>query len=393
MDRQDRFPMTLPSLFGAGLLVVLAPAPAQAALFGVTNLVSDGFVPAATIYPSLVNPWGVAASPTGPFWVSDNGTGVSTLYNTAGAKIPLTVTIPTAAGGTGPASPTGQVFNGTTGFQVSSGGKTAKAVFLFATEDGTISGWAPSVAPTTALLAVDNSTMGAGAVYKGLTVGTVGGSSFLYAADFRNGLVEKFDSSFKLVGSFTDPGVAAGFAPFNTQVLNGNLYVTYALQNSSKHDNVDGSGNGYVDEFSLDGTLIKRLVTGTSALNSPWGLAIAPASFGALAGDLLVGNFGDGTISAFDPTSGAFAGKLLGADSNPLVLGDLWALTVGNGGAGGDPNKVYFTAGLQDEAHGLFGSIQAVPEPSTWAMLLAGFGSLGGALRMRRRRSTNVALA
>lgn len=354
----------------------------------VTNLVSNGAVPAATIDPNLVNPWGIARSPTGPIWISDNGTGLSTLYNGAGTKIPLTVTVPPPAGSAGPSAPTGIVFNGNSGnFQVTSGGKTGTSAFIFSTEDGTISGWAPSVNQTQAILAADNSTLGAGAVYKGLAIASTSGGNFIYASDFRNGLVEQFDSSFNLIRSFTDPGVAAGYAPFGAQVLDGHLFVTYALQNGAKHDDVAGAGNGYVDIFNFDGTLFQRLVSQGGQVNSPWGLDIAPAGFGDSAGKLLVGNFGDGTISIFDLLTGNFMGKLLGSDGNPVEIDGLWSLMNGNGGSGGDLNKVYFTAGLNGEQDGLFGSLSAVPEPSSWALMLIGFSAIGFAIRRKKNVS------
>lgn len=368
----------------ATLTALSGAASAQAATtFQITNLVSNGAVPAATMDPNLVNPWGLARSPTGPFWVSDNGTGVSTLYSGSGSKVPLTVTIPPPGGSTDTAAPTGVVFNGNAGnFQVSSGGKTGTSAFIFSTEDGTISGWSPSVNSTQAILAADESGLGAGAVYKGLAIGPSGGSNFIYASDFRNGLVEQFDSSFNLIRSFTDPGVAPGYAPFGIQVLGGHLYVTYALQDGAKHDDVPGPGNGYVDVFNLDGTFLQRLVSQGGEVNSPWGLDIAPVSFGNLAGDLLVGNFGDGTISAFDLLTGNFLGKLDGSDGNPLHIDGLWALMNGNG-TNSDANKVYFTAGLNGEQDGLFGSIAPVPEPASWALMLLGFGAIG--LRIRRK--------
>jgi uncharacterized protein (TIGR03118 family) len=350
----------------------------------VTNLVSNGAVPAATIDPNLVNPWGLAHSPTSPFWISDNGTGVSTLYNGAGTKVPLTVTVPPPPG-SAQSAPTGVVFNGNAGsFQVSSGGKTGSSAFIFSTEDGTISGWSPSVNGTQAILAADESNLGAGAVYKGLAIASTSAGNFIYATDFRNGLVEQFDSNFGLVRSFTDAAVAPGYAPFGAQVLDGHLFVTYALQDASKHDDVAGAGNGYVDIFNFDGTLFQRLVSQGGEVNSPWGLDIAPASFGADAGKLLVGNFGDGTISIFDLLTGNFMGKLLGDDGNPVSIDGLWALMNGNGGNGGDPNKVYFTAGLNGEQDGLFGSLSAVPEPSSWALMLFGFGVIGAGMRRRR---------
>jgi uncharacterized protein (TIGR03118 family) len=220
-----------------------------------------------------------------------------------------------------------------------------------------------------------------GAVYKGLAIDDTSG--ILYAANFRAGTIEAYNSSFapaNLTGSFTDPGLPAGYAPFDAKIINGQLYVTYAVQDSHKHDDVAGAGNGLVDIFDLNGDFVKRLVTNGSGsvLNSPWGLQIAPASFGTFAGDLLVGNFGDGHINAFDPTNGTFEGTLDGSNGQPLFIEDLWALTVGNGSAlGGDPNTVYFTAGLVDEGNGLFGALTAVPEPSTWALMGLGFATLG----------------
>ncbi len=378
---------------GAGLLMGMAAQPACAAGYLITNLVSDGSVPAVTTDPNLINPWGISAGPTSPFWISDNGTGVSTLYNGDGTKVALTVAIAPPLGGSS-AAPTGQVFNpSSTDFQVTNGTTSGRAVFIFDTEDGTISGWAPSVDFTHSILAIDNSTTGLGAVYKGLALGNDGTSSSLYAADFRNGLIDQYNSSFGLVRAFTDPTVAAGYAPFNVQVLDGHLFVTYALQNGTKHDDVAGAGNGYVDEFNLDGSFNRRIVSLGGQINSPWGLDIAPANFGAFSGDLLVGNFGDGTISAFDLTSGTFKGKLTDLNGDTIVLGDLWGLINGNGGVGTDPNKVYFTAGLVGEAHGLFGSITAVPEPATWMTMILGLGLVGGMLRRRAAKTREAPLA
>ncbi len=350
--------------------------------FVVTNLVSDGSVPAATIDPSLINPWGIAKSATSPFWISDNGTGVATIYNGSGVKSALAPSVAPPAGGSSSA-PTGQVFNGVSTDFLLTGNSNSAASFIFDTEDGTISGWSSKVSLTNTVLKIDNSNGGAGAVYKGLAIGNNAGQQFLYAANFRAGDIEMYNNQFALTGTFTDPNVAAGYAPFNVQVLNGNLFVTFAQQDAAKHDDVAGAGNGYVDEFSLSGVFQKRLVSLGGQVNSPWGLDIAPASFGQFAGDLLVGNFGDGTISAFDPSSGTFIGTLDGVNGQPLVLGDLWALTNGNGGSGGSIDKVYFTAGVSNEAHGLFGSLTAVPEPQTWSMMIVGLGLAGLALRRR----------
>jgi uncharacterized protein (TIGR03118 family) len=237
------------------------------------------------------------------------------------------------------------------------------------------------------ILAVPNSAGGSGAVYKGLAIATTGGQSLLYAANFHSGSVEVYDSSFHLVGNFTDPNVPAGYAPFNVQTLNGKLYVTFALQDADKHDDVAGLGNGFVDQFNLDGTGLTRIGSG-GQLDSPWGLAIAPASFGDLAGDLLVGNFGDGTITAFDLATDSFVGDLLGGNGQPLVIGDLWALTPGNGSAAGSTDAIYFTSGVAEEADGLFGSLTPIPEPGSALLLVAG---IGGMMAFVRRRTCRVA--
>jgi uncharacterized protein (TIGR03118 family) len=353
--------------------------------FTQTNLVSDGFVPAATTDPNLVNPWGVAFSPTGPFWVADNGKGVATIYDGAGHPksvagfSAITIAVPKGqpmppAGST---SPTGEVFNPTSDFEISNNGVTAPSVFIFATEDGTISGWNPKVNAGSTVLAVDNFKGGNGAVYKGLAIGHNDDGTFLFAANFRNGTVDVFNDDFKQVKSFTDPNVPAGYAPFNVQVLDDQLFVTFALQNAAKHDDVAGAGHGFVDEFDLEGHLLHRVASG-GVLNSPWGLAIAPSGFGEFSHDLLVGNFGDGTINIFDPKTDHFLGKLEGANGAPIHIDDLWALIPGNSGTNTDPHKVYFTAGVGNEQHGLFGSLAAIPESDKSAMSTTGSHSLHG---------------
>jgi uncharacterized protein (TIGR03118 family) len=367
-------------LASVALGLSFAASSAQAVVFDVTNLVSDGVVPAVTIDPDLKNPWGVSRSPTGPFWVSNAGTGTSTIYTGAGEKLGLTVTIPPPAGGSPPSEPTGQVFNGTSSFQI--GGATP--LFLFATEGGTIAGWAPSFG-TNAVTAVDNSAADAG--YTGLALGSTAGNDFLYAANFHAGTIEAYDESFAstLAGGFVDPNLGSDYAPFNVQLLDDQLYVAYAKQDQSGEEEVAGAGLGYVDVFTLDGTLVRRLVSEGDEVNAPWGLAIAPSSFGEFAGSLLVGNLGDGTISAFDRLNGDFLGKLRGRDGQPLAFEGLWALVPGNDGAAGSSQKIYFSAGLDDETRGLFGSLTAVPEPTAWLLMLAGFGLAGGMLRQRRR--------
>ncbi len=315
--------------------------------------------------PKLVNPWGIAFGPTTPIWISDNKTGFSTLYNGAGQPFPigspLQVTIPPPSGGQPPSAPTGIVFNSGTDF--------AGSHFIFATEDGTIAAWTSG---STAIREVDNSA--SGAVYKGLA--RVGG--MLYGANFNSGKVDVFNSNFAPItvpGGFTDPNLPSGYAPFNVQNINGLLYVTFAKQDAGKHDDVSGPGNGFVDIFDTNGVLQKRLIS-NGALNSPWGLALAPAGFGSFGGDLLVGNFGDGTINAFDPANGTFLGALKDANGNPIVNEGLWGLAFGNGAQGTSTTALYFTAGIPGpdsvEDHGLFGDIQAVPEPASLGTVAGG---------------------
>ncbi len=338
-----------------------------------TNLVSDIAGMAPTTDPSLLNPWGLAYGPKSPFWVSDNNAGVSTLYTGQGVKIPLTsnpsqgVDIPSPDGNPTGGTPTGVVFNGGGGFNVTENGKTGSSVFIFATEDGTIAGWAPSVDFNNAVIAVDNSanpTAGDGAVYKGLAIATdSAGDRLIYATNFRAGTVDVFNSSFTPVtvsGGFKDPNIPAGYAPFGIQELGGNIYVTYAVQDAAKHDDVAGQGHGIVDVFNTDGVLEAR-VAQHGQLDSPWGLAIAPSNFGEFSNDLLVGNFGNGRINAFDLHTLNFRGELKDPQGNPIVIDDLWGLKFGNGFAAGPTNTLFFSAGINDEADGLFGSLQAVP--------------------------------
>lgn len=385
------------------LAALLVTGPAHATAFGITDLVTDdnanltavGLPGAANVDPNLVNPWGVTFTPTSPFWISDNGMGVSTLYSALGVPNPLVVNVaPTGLPGGVTSAPTGTVFNNNpSDFMVSNGGVSGSANFLFATEDGVISGRSAVVSSTQTFVGVDNSA--SGAVYKGLAITSIGGNNVLFATNFNSGMVEEYNSNFGLVTSFTDPhlpavpaGTPAGqnWAPFNVQVINGQLYVTYALQNAAKHDDVAGSGNGFIDVFSLNGTFINRFVNTGSGdpLDSPWGLAIAPAGFGTLANDLLVGNFGDGEIDAFNLTTDSFVGALTDANGNPMVIPGLWDITDGNGGPGVNPDAIYFTAGLPMasdpalglEQDGVFGLLAPVPEPPTFAMLLAGLGAM-----------------
>ena len=387
-----------PLAFIAGAVGLLAPSvvPAFAdPLLRQTNLVSD-VLPAVINDPNLTNAWGISEGPATPFWISDNGTGFATLYSVPGAgstpvsKVPLTVTIP--SGSLATSAPTGQVFNNTaSGFNLKNG---SKSLFIFDSEDGVISAWNLGLG-TNAEIEVNNSNPDPtlNAVYKGLAIDNAGGS--LFATNFRSGMVEMYKSDaksqFDLVASFTDPTLPAGYAPFGAAVLDGKLYVTFALQDSAKHDDMAGAGNGFVDTFDLSGGSMQRLISG-GALNSPWGLAIAPSSFGSLAGDLLVGNFGDGMINAYK-TDGTFVGALDGLDGDPLVIDGLWALMFGNDAGGGFSNTLYFTAGPAGESEGLFGALSVVPEPSTWAMMLIGFAALAFAGYRRAQKIAAPATA
>ena len=284
------------------------------------------------------------------------------LYDAQGNIQTLVVKIPPPNGVAAISTPTGTVANGTTGFQVTSGGTTGPSLFLFDTEDGTISGWNGN--GTNAALAVDNSMGGAGAVYKGLALLTNNSGTFLLAANFRAPALEVYDVNFKitqLAGSFLDPTLPAGFAPFGVHIIGSQVVVTYAMQDTPRHDPVNAPGNGYVSLFDLNGNFVRRIASNGN-LNSPWGAVMAPSGFGAFGGDLLVGNFGDGAINAFDLTSGNLIGQLQDANGNALVDGSLWDMVFGAGGTG-DPNTLYFTAGLVDEQHGLFATLTANATP------------------------------
>jgi uncharacterized protein (TIGR03118 family) len=361
-------------LAGAVVLLMMAGPAANAGAAGTlehgkiyrqVNLISDVPGLAAVTDPNLVNPWGMAASPTSPVWVSDNGTDVTTLY-AGGAQqmpfgpVPLVVNIPGGA-------PTGQVFNGSNGFVVHSGSDSGPALFMFASESGMITGWNPAVPlpppSTEAQVAVSTP----GAVYKGLALATAERGEpgeegqRLYAANFSAGTIDVFDSSFNPVhrpGAFVDRRLPDGYAPFNIQRLHGRLYVTYAKQDEAKEDDVPGSGHGFVDVYNPEGRLLRRLVA-RGPLDSPWGLTIAPRDFGGFGDDLLVGNFGNGKIHAFDPRSGEFLGTLTDKNHVAIAIDGLWGLRFGNGVAGGI-HTLLFTAGPDGEAHGLLGAIHHV---------------------------------
>jgi uncharacterized protein (TIGR03118 family) len=357
-----------------GLMAAMPAINAQAGLargsYHQTNLVSD--IPGLAVYTDskLVNPWGLSSSSSSPIWVSDNNAGVSTAYHGDGSALVLNgqqvaPEIPAPDNGPG-GTPTGTVFNPTNEFVITKGGSTAKANFIFATEDGTIAAWKPDSDLQHAVLVVDNSMAtdsagDVGAVYKGLAFASTSAGNFLFATNFRFGTVDVFDGSFhqvQMAGGFEDPGVPSGFAPFGIQNLGGELFVTYAKQDADKHDDVKGAGNGVVDVFSPAGVLLRRFASGGS-LNSPWGLALAPSTFGNFHDDVLVGNFGDGLINAFTQ-AGRFRGQLKSETNAPVQIDGLWGLRFGNGGAGGDPATLFFAAGLNDESDGLFGSISSV---------------------------------
>jgi uncharacterized protein (TIGR03118 family) len=340
----------------AAVLVAAIPSPAAVDnAYSVQPLVSDLSGAAPTTDANLVNAWGLAASSSSPWWVADNGTDKSTLYNgNTGAIVPLVVQV---AGG-----PTGTVFNGSGGFVVQSGAVSGPARFIFASEDGRIRGWNPTVSPTVAQVGVDRSS--AGAIYKGLAIAQTAGGPLLYAADFHNARVDVFDGSWNPVngpGAFVDALLPAGYAPFGIQTLGSRIFVSYARQDEAAEDELAGQGLGFVDVYDSAGNLLQR-VAQHGQLNAPWGLALAPASFGRFAGDLLVGNFGDGEINAYEELgNGHFEhrGELRGVDGKPLAIDSLWALEFGNGAAAGPTGTLFFTAGPDDESHGLFGSITA----------------------------------
>jgi uncharacterized protein (TIGR03118 family) len=346
--RHSRALLALALVLGAALVAVSPLTAAQRNSYTVTPLVSDQPGVAPHTDPNLVNAWGLTASPTSPWWVSDNGTDKSTLYN--GDGTPRTLVVDVAGG------PTGTTFNPTSAFLLPTGGK---ALFLFDSEDGVIRGW-NGAQGTTAIVVKDRSDVGA--IYKGLTVADTPAGPRLYAADFHNARIDVFDGSFTLLpGGFVDSSLPSGYAPFNVQVIGDRVFVAYAKQDADAEDEVAGQGRGFVDAYDLAGNLLGR-VAQHGQLNAPWGLALAPASFGRFGGDLLVGNFGDGQINAYEELgNGHFVhrGVLRDADGKKISIDGLWALQFAQGGNNGTPGTLYFTAGPDEESHGLFGSITA----------------------------------
>jgi uncharacterized protein (TIGR03118 family) len=340
--------------FGLLLLaaVVFTAASARADTYSWTNFQSDIAGVAQHVDPNLVNPWGMSVSTNGTIWVSDNGTGVATLYHQDGTAVSLVVTIPTAKQNRGTGNPTGLVFNGTNFFQVTKNGTSAPARFIFVSEDGSISGWNPTVDPTNAIIAVDNGTnRGVNhAVYKSATLGVANGHNFLFVSNFHTGEVETYDGNFHQVtpNGFVDPNLPAGYAPFGIRNFNSEIFVTYAKQDHAKHDDVPCPGCGFVNVFDTSGNLLRRLVANGN-LNAPWGLV-------EVEGNLWVGNFGDGLINVYNPMTGAFIETLMRADGTPLQFDGLWDMLPAQSGGG-----VFFTAGIADESHGLFGLITENP--------------------------------
>jgi len=383
--------VALVSVLAALPVLTFAQATKETNHYVQTNLVTDpnsGFSATFTD-KQLKNPWGLARSTTSPWWISDNNAGVSTLYDGTGAKRSLVVTIPGPNGSdpkTFVAAPTGVVFNGSPDFDLSPGDPNTAAAFIFVTEDGTISAWAGGPAAT---LVVDNSTNptpAEGAVYKGATIGEFKGKRYLYVTNFRSGKIEVYDTNFHQVtlsddgdDTFNDERIPKGFAPFNVQNIGGSLFVTYAKQNASKHDNLEGAGLGFVDLYSPSGKLLTRFQHG-SWLNAPWGIVWTPRDFGELSNKILVGNFGSGWIAAYNGFTGEFIDFMRDHNGNIVGIDGLWGLAFGNSAAGcpstpplnsglpkcgaaGPYNSLFFTAGVNGEMDGLFGTL--TPDPAT----------------------------
>jgi uncharacterized protein (TIGR03118 family) len=321
------------------------------------NLTSDLAGVARHSDSNLINPWGIALASNGFFWINDNGTGVATTYKPNGVTNSLTVTIPPSASNAGAANPTGIVRNNTSVFKVTQNANSQPSSFIFVSEDGAISGWNSALDPTNAIIAVDNGA--SNAIYKGATLATVNpplsgaGPNVLYVTNFHAGKVEMYDGNFARLDTnltFVDPTLPAGYAPFGIQTVNNHIYVSYALQDANAEDDVAGPGNGYIDVYTSTGAFVKRLVSNAN-LNSPWGMALGPSNFGGFNGGLFVGNFGDGKINVYNPTTGVLLGTLKQIDGTPLQFDGLWALYFNT------TTHLVFTAGLGGESHGLYGVI------------------------------------
>ncbi len=356
-------------------------APATTA-FTDTALVVDKaevVATAATIDANLQNPWGIATATGLTFWIADNNSNLATLYSGTGAietqavtgSADVGVAIPASAAGV-QANPTGQVYNGNGGFLIPTSNGQESALFIFDGEGGTIAAWAKDSGATAVTAYDDGVVNGADhAVYKGLALGTVNGATYLYATDLHNNKVDVFDTNFSkptaMQGKFIDPSIPTGFVPFGIAALNGQLYVTFAKQDTEKHDEIPGAGFGYVDIFDFSGNLVSQFASG-GALNAPWGMAIAPAGFGSLQGDVLIGNFGDGTINIFTPNGTALAtsmGHLMASNGNAMSFPGLWSLVFGNGDSDKPLTTLFYTAGFADQTDGVFGSITVASSTTT----------------------------
>ena len=377
--------------------------PPTASAYSMSRLVSDGAVPAATTDAHLINPWGIVIAPNAPVWVANNGTQTSTLYDGTGLAQSLVVNIP--AGLNGAANPTGIVFNAGSDFTITEGSNSAPAKFIFAGEGGTISAWSPTVDARNALTTYDDGA--GGAVYKGLAIATDGNSvTRLYAADFHNAKVDVFDAGFRKVtttGGFSDPTLPQGYAPFGIQALSVQgatlIYVAYAKQDDQQHANVNGAGLGLIDVFDTQGTLQTHLVASGGKLNAPWGFALAPAGFGTLSNELLVGNFGDGLINGFDPSTGNFIGTLSDASGQPIANPGLWGIAFGNGAHNQPTTTLYFAAGIASQADGLYGRIDLgatapdVVAPTATITQPAANATVSGTVTVTASASDNVGVA
>jgi uncharacterized protein (TIGR03118 family) len=341
---------------------------------------SAGVVATTTTFDAnLSNPWGLVTAPGLPFWIADNNSNLATLYSGTGqiqtnvvtGSSTVGISIPASAAGV-PANPTGQVYNGNGGFLIPTSKGQETALFIFAGEGGTISAWAKDSGATAVTSyddGVDNGTHHA--VYKGLALGAVNGASFLYATDLHNNKVDVFDTNFvkpaDMQGKFMDPTMAAGFVPFGIVALNNQLYVTYAMQDAAMHDESTGAGLGYVNVFDFSGNFISRFAS-AGPLNAPWGIALAPAGFGSLAGDLLIGNFGDGSINIFAPNGTSLATSMgpLTVNSGALfAVPGLWSLVFGDGDSDKPLTTLFYTAGFANQTDGVFGSIAVSNVPAT----------------------------
>lgn len=325
-----------------------------------SNLVSNVAGRATHTDPNLVNAWGLAHGPSTPFWVANNGTATATLYDAQGVPQPAGAPLVVDLSPTGEAAPTGLVFNPTDAFPVTSGALTATSRFIFVGEDGRISAWSPDVSRTQAIVVVDDSA--SGAVYKGAALAADSARGpLLYVTNFTGGTVDVYQGDFKELDlgstAFVDPNLPANYAPFGIRVIGNRVIVTYAVREAGGEDDVAGAGNGIVDVYDTSGVFVQRLVSEGGPLNSPWGIAQAPAGFADSNNVLLIGNFGDGRIHAFDPTTGDLLGELQDVNGDTIIVDGLWSLDFGNGSGAGDPNVLYFTAGPNDETNGLFGAI------------------------------------